>query len=490
MKPTLTARALGSLFALALVAAAAAAPLAAQAKKAEELRYPPLPAFTIPQPQRLVLGNGLTVLLLEDHELPLVRVTALVRAGSEIDPAAKVGLAELGADVLRSGGAGARKADELDDFLESKAARIEAGAASASVSVSLDCLAKDLGELLPAFADVLRRPLFAEDRLAIAKTRQYAGISRQNDNPQSIIFREMDEIVYGEGSPYARKPTYASVGAVTREDLVAWHERAFSPKNTLLGVVGDVSSAAVLAQLKEVFGDWREGAGARPKPVKPSLTPPAPRVVFIEKSDVTQSNISLGSLGIERRNPDYFAVEVMNQVLSGGFASRLFSNIRTKQGLAYGVFGEVGSEYDHLGRTLFWLSTKTETTGAAIDALYAEIRGMVERPPTDDEVAKAKATMLNSFIFNADTKGEVLRQQLQYELYGFPRDWLERYRAGIEKSTTAEVVAAAKKYLHPEALVLLVVGPAAGLDKPLSSYGKVENRDITIAEPPAQGGGR
>lgn len=475
---------------LALLAPdAGGAPARAPVRRVEELQYPPLPAFEIPLPERVTLANGLRVLLIEDHELPLVRAVATFPGGTREDDPQRRGLVTLATEVMRTGGAGERGADELDDFLEAKAANLEVGASRDLAIATMDCLQGDLPQVLGAFADVLRRPHFADDRLAIAKNDVYAGIARQNDDPQGILFRELDEIIYGEGSRLAGEPTFAGVAGIGRDDLAAWHTFHVQPQVTILGLVGDFDRASALAMVRQAFEDWKP----MPLPkdaffIPGEIPPPAPAVYFAEKADVTQSSIGLGTVGIRKDNPDLFAVDVLNQVMGGGFGARLFANIRTRKGLAYSVSGQIGSDYDHQGRTVFFLSTKTETTGAAIDAVYEEIRGLFSRPPSDEEVAKAKASILNSFVFNADTPQEVLSQQVRYERYGFPRDFLARYRAGIEKVTTADVVAAAKRYLHPEELALLVVGPSQGLDKPLSTYGEVVPRDITIPPFPGQGG--
>jgi zinc protease len=224
-----------------------------------------------------------------------------------------------------------------------------------------------------------------------------------------------------------------------------------------------------------------------PVPVPPSGSGTGPGVYFVEKPDVTQSAIAMGHAGIRRDHPDYYAVEVMNQVLSGSFASRLFSNVRSRKGLAYSVSGGVGSQWDHEGVFQMWLTTKVETTGAAIEALVEEARNLTAKPPSDAEVAKAKEGILNSFVFNSDSRAEILAQQLLYEYFGYPLDWLERYRAGVEAVTSEEVRAAAAEHVHPDRLAILVVGPAEGQDKPLSEFGTVIAVDITIPPPPAGG---
>jgi zinc protease len=464
---------------LALVARPGAA--LAQAASAGQLHYPPIPAQRIPQPERVVLDNGMVVMLLEDHELPLVEATALVHAGSRLDPAEKTGLADLTADVMRSGGTAKLSSDQLDDFLEGKAARIDAQTTDDYGRISMSSLKADFPQVLSVFADVLRHPAFAENRLAVAKNQAMAGVARQNDDPQDIIFREFKRVAYGKESPYGRTPTFASLGSIQRADLVAWHQSHFHPDRIVLGLVGDFKRDEALKLVRAAFGDWPRGPGGKDADV-PYRTTPAPGVYYVEKNDVTQSNIVMGGLGVVRNSPEYYALEVVNQVLSGSFASRLFG-IRSQKGLAYTVFGQVGSEWDHPGLIFLYISTKTQTTGASIDALLEEARRMTSAPPTEEEVAKGKQALLNSFIFQADSKRKILSHQLTYEFFGYPLDWLTRYRAGVEAVTAAQVRAAAAKYLHPEQFAIVVVGPAKGTDKPLSTYGTVTPVDVTIARP-------
>jgi zinc protease len=195
---------------------------------------------------------------------------------------------------------------------------------------------------------------------------------------------------------------------------------------------------------------------------------------------MTQSNIKIGHLGITRDNPDYYAVEVLNQVFAGSSSSRLYSNVRSGKGLAYAVAGGVGSNWDYPGTFNMWITTKTETTAEGIDALLEEAQNLGIRPPSEEEVRKAKQSILNSFIFNVDSRAKVLSQQLIFEYYGFPLDWLTRYREEIEDVTLEQVQSAAKKYVHPERFAILVVGPKQGLDRPLTDFGVVTAVDISI----------
>ncbi|HEY8020587.1 MAG TPA: pitrilysin family protein [Thermoanaerobaculia bacterium] len=474
----------GAALAAALLAALALpAGAAGPAKSLGEIRYPPLPDFKIPQPERLVLGNGMVVMLLEDHELPLVDAVAFVRTGSRLEPAEKAGLASLTGQMLRSGGTSRMKADQLDDFLDDKGAIVESSIREDTGRVTLSSLKEDLPAVFPVFADVLRHPAFAEDKLAVARNQAIAQVARQNDNPQQVIFREFRKVVYGADSPYARTPSYASLGRIGRADLVAWHAEYFQPDRVVLGVTGDFRRDEMLKLIEAAFGDWPRGSAAKP-PQVPYRTTPAPGVYYAEKNDMTQSNVAMGGLGILRSSPDYYPLEVLNYVLSGSDASRLFANVRSKKGLAYAVFGDVGSDWDHPGTLTFFLSTKTESTGAGIEALLTEARETATKPPTDEEVEKAKQALLNSFVFRVDSRREVLERELELEYYGYPLDWLAKYRPGIEAVTTAQVRAAAVKYLHPDQFAIVVVGPSKGTDRPLTDFGKVTSLDISIPRPP------
>lgn len=460
--------------------------LLAQATKASELRYPPLPAFDIPQPERVVLDNGMVVMLLEDHELPLVEATALIRAGSRFDPADKLGLTDLAAEVMRTGGTQSLPGDALDDFLESRAASIEVRADEDMARATLSSLRADFPQVLKTFADVLRRPAFDAQKLELARNRAVAEVSRQNDEPDQILSREFRKVVYGADSPYARTETYATLGAIRRDDLVAWHKASFYPDRVILGLVGDFQRDEALRLIRQVFGDWQRGPKWQPAEAA-FKKQPSPGVYYVEKGDVTQSFVQMGHLGVLVNDPDFYALEVMNQALSGSFASRLVANVRTRKGLAYAVFGSVGSDFDHPGLTSLFVSTKTETTGAGIDALLEEARNLTAQPLTAEEVERARQSLLSSFVFRFDTRREVLARQLLLEFYGYPLDWLSRYRAGVE-SVTLDQVRKAARHLRPQDFTILVVGPSQGMDKPLDTFGKVTKVDVSLPPPPRQGG--
>ncbi len=460
-----------------------AGPTLAQVRDHRELRYPPLPAFEIPKPQTFTLKNGLTVFLMEDRELPLVSAEVRIRTGSLYEPAEKAGLASITGTVLRTGGTRSMSPDQVDEFLENRAASIETSIGSDSGFASMNCLAEDFDEVFQLFVEILRSPAFAQDRIDLAKVQASAAIARRNDSINAITAREFSRLVYGADTPLGRLTQHATIAAITRDDLVAWHARYVHPNNMLLGLVGDFDAKQMRKRVEKAFADWPKGPNF--SATEPGYRKqPNPGVFFIEKSDVTQANIVMGHLGITVRDPDYFAAQVLNEVLGGSFAARLFSNVRSKKGLAYNVYGGIGSSFLHPGLTRVGCQTKSSTMSEAVAALKEELVGMIERPPDDAELARAKESILNSFVFNYDSKREVLSQQLLYAYYGLPLDFLERYRANIEKVTREDVARVARTHIHPDRLTLLVVGKSSDFDKPLGTLGQVVEVDITIPPPP------
>ncbi|HEY3928753.1 MAG TPA: pitrilysin family protein [Candidatus Koribacter sp.] len=445
----------------------------------EKIPTPPLPPFKPVEPRRVELSNGMVIFLQEDHELPLIAATMRIRGGNRDEAAAKAGMLDIYGEVWRTGGTKTKTGDQLDDVLEARAAKIETDNNQDSTGISLSCLKQDFASVFDTFLDVLRNPEFREEKIELAKDQEKSGISRRNDQIGGIAGREAVMLAYGKDNPYARTPEYATVDAVTRQDLIAWHDQHVHPNNMIFGMVGDFDSAAMEAKLRAAFESWAKG------PELPAFhaefKPAAPGLYFVNKSDVNQSEIRMVGLGIERNNPDYYAIEVMNEVFGGGFSSRLFSNIRTKQGLAYAVYGGVGSAFDHPGMFRIGMGTKSVTTVEAIQSLDSQIDDLVKTPPSAEELARAKAAILNSFIFNLDTPEKVLREKMAYEFYHYPLDFLELYRINIEKVTSQDVARVAEKYVHKDQLAVLVVGNEAEMGtQKLSSLGKVTPIDITI----------
>jgi zinc protease len=236
------------------------------------------------------------------------------------------------------------------------------------------------------------------------------------------------------------------------------------------------------ARLREAFASWPKGPFAKTEIAPP--VPAKPGYYQVDKTDVNQSQIQMVAVGIMRNTTDYFATSVFNEAFGGGFSSRLFNDIRTTKGLAYAVGGGVGAGWDHPGMLRLIVSTKSKTTIESIRALDEEIADLAKRPINDEEIKRAKDSILNSFVFRFDSPEKVLREKMAYEFYGYPLDFLENFQKQIEKVTKEDVAQVAAKYIHRDQMAVLVVGNASEFDKPLSSLGTVDKLDIAIPAPP------
>jgi zinc protease len=472
---------------LSLIAAvlAPATYVGAQATNWKDIQIPPLRSFQPKQPKRIQLSNGMVIFLQEDHELPLIDANARIRGGSVNEVANKVGLVDIYSEVWRTGGTKSQTGDQLDDFLEVRAAKVETGGGPDSTTISFSCLKGDLDDVFKAFVDVLQNPEFRDDKIDIAKKGEEDSISRRNDDVSQIAHREATKLAYGADNPYARVPEYVTVDAITRQDLIAWHAKYVHPNDIILGISGDFDSTAMEKRLRAAFESWPKGESFPPFPKNLPYHPAAPGYYVIAKEDVNQSNIRMVALGTSRDNPDYYAISVFNEAFGGGFSSRLFNDIRTKLGLAYGVGGGVGTNFGHPGILQVAMGTKSQSTTEAIQAVDKDIDNLEKEPFNDEDIQRAKDAILNAFVFRLDSPDKILAERMVYEYYGYPADWLDKYQAEVKKVTAADVNRIATKYLHKEKLARLVVGNTKEFDKPLSSLGPVKEIDITIPQPAA-----
>jgi predicted Zn-dependent peptidase/outer membrane lipoprotein-sorting protein len=484
---------------LAVVVGALLAPSSAQAQVAgdtirtsdydvEALTYPSLRDFEVPEPRRLELDNGMVVFLLEDDELPQVNAVARIGVGSVYEPAEQRGLAAITGTVMRSGGTATMPPDSLNRTLENIGATVETSIGETSGSAFMSTLSDHVDTVLPVFAEVLRRPAFAEEKVQQAKKQRTSAISRRNDNARQIAFREFDKLIYGEDSPYARTPEYYTVDRIGRQDLVDFHDRYVHPNNVYLSVWGDFDADAMAQQIREQFGDWTAPADfTPPSPPRPSAER-AYSVNFVPKNDVNQSTILMGHPGsLARDDEDYPAVTIMNEVLSGGFSGRLFQTVRREKGLAYSVFGGYTANYDRPGRFYAGVFSQSATTVEATNAVLTEVERMRQAPPTDEELGLAKDSYLNSFVFNFDTQREVLSRLMTYAAYDYPSDFLQRTKDRIETVTADDVQRVAEAYLHPDEAHILVVGNRDDFTDSLSTLtkgGSVNQIDISIPTSP------
>ena len=454
----------------------------AQNKPHEGLVFPPLNQPQPPVPDRFELDNGMIIYLLEDHELPIIDISVLIRTGSIYESADKVGLASITGAVMRTGGTASKTGDELDEILENLAASVETGIGDDSGSASVSVLKEDLDTGLSILADILMNPAFREDKIELEKVQHRSGIARRNDNPGGITRREFGKLIYGADSPYARTTEYDTINSITRDDLVAFYQKFFRPNNIILGVLGDFDSETMLAKIQEVFKGWEPAEIDLPE--KPQIPETYGKTIaLVNKDDVNQTNIRMGHIGWLRKNEDYPALVVMSQILGIGFSSRLINSIRVEKGLAYSVGNNYGAGYDVPGVFFIACGTKSEATVTAIEAILVEVEKMRTEEVSDEELKQAIDGFMNSSVFDYDTKGEILSRALRYEYYEYPQDFVEQLMAGIREVTKVDVKRVADEYLHPDKFTLIAVGKASDFDKPLDMLGEVTEVDITIPPP-------
>jgi len=471
-----------SVFLAILLCFAASSCTQKYARHYKELEYPKLGDIQIPEVQRVTLPNGMQLFLLEDHELPLIRISARIRVGSVYEPADKIGLAAITGSVMRTGGTISKTGDQIDEELEQIAASVETGIGLNSGYASVSVLKEDINTGLAILADVLMNPAFREDKILLAKVRHRSAIARRNDQVWQIAGREFNKLIYGPDNVYARHTEYAAIDNISRDDLVAFHKKFYYPNNVMLSAWGDFDTKEIIKKIEQAFADW-EKADVEVPEVPQVDYEFRPTVNVVRKDDINQANIRLGHIGCLMSDPDYFALIVMNRILGVGFTSRLFRNVRSREGLAYSVFGNYSANYDHPGVFYVGCQTKSESTVYAIRALVREVEKMTESEVTDEELAIAKESYLNSFVFNFDTKSEIVRRLMTYEYFGYPVDFLQKTKENIERVTKADVLRVSREHLRPNNMQILAVGRPQDFDEPLSVLGPLREIDITIPVP-------
>ncbi len=431
--------------------------------------------FSPPEPDRVVFGNGMVVYLLEDHELPLVTITATIRAGGWLDPSDRIGLAGMTGAVMRTGGGGGLSAEQVDEELEQFAGDIGISIGRQSGGASLDVLSKDLKRGLEIFAGLIRKPAFDPARVELAKLQAIEGIRRRQDNPGSIVSREFAKMLYGSEHPTARESSIDSIKRLTRDDLVAFHRATIHPNGIILGITGDFQKAEMLASLRKVFGDWEKGTVPELQiPDVPDRDASRPAVSYVGK-DTSQTHLRVGHLSIKEDDPDYVALAIANDILGGSsFRSRLFNDVRTKRGLAYSVGSRLNTGMHDQGVWLMRAETKLASTQEVIGRFVANIDRMRHELVTNQELAEAKEAYVNSFVFSFSSPSAIVSRLVELEYDGLPKDFLQQLRAKVIKLTKEDILAAAKKHLHPDRLKIVAVGSGEALPKALSTFGEVK----------------
>jgi predicted Zn-dependent peptidase len=444
----------------AQAAAQAPTPAAQIPAHPREIKYLPL-SFTPPEAAkyRRVLKNQVPVYMVEDHDLPLVTVSVLVRTGSYLDPKGKEGLAVAVGGQMRAGGAGTLGAQAFDEEVDFLAANIGSGVGPTSGNASVNFLAKDADKALDLFFDMLRRPAFQQDRLGLYKTQALQNLERRNDNTAGIEGREFNRLMYGADHFSTVPVTKASVEAISRDDLVAFHAKWFHPANFIFAVSGDFKPEEMAAKLEARMAGWVSPANVSVTKVPKPAHVPAPGVYMVNKPDVNQGRVSIGLIGIERGNPDEFALDMMNDVLGGsGFTSRITNRVRSDEGLAYSAGSSlgVGTYYPGLFRASF--QSKSETVAQATQIVLEEIDRIRTQKVSAEELETVKNSAIEVFPRNFSTAAATASLFASDELTGRDPAYWKTYRDRIRAITVDEVQRVAQKYLQPDKLVILAVG--------------------------------
>ncbi len=445
-----------------------------------DLTFPEL-TFTQPDIEQQTLDNGMRLFLVEDHELPIIKLYALMKVGSIYEPEDRIGLATIVSEVMRSGGTAAYSADDINETLEFLASEIEVDIRQELGTVEAWTLAKNFDATLAIFAELLRSPVFHEEKVELAKAQILEMIRRRNDEANEIVSREFLRLVYGPMHPLARIPQPATIQAITQEDIVAFHNAYVHPNSVTLAVTGDFESAEMVAKLQAAFGDW---------PPQDINYPDVQRATFdlrasvnLVPKDVEQTTLMLGHLGIRAENADYAAVTILDLIFgSGSFSSRLYQHVRNDLGLAYSVGSRLGAGMRDYGAFMIYCATGNESVTEAIQAIMAEIRDLRDHEVSAEELDAAKNQYLNSFVFKFETVDDIVRRHMLYDYFGYPSDFLTTFRERVMNVTVADIQHAAQTYLHPDGMTILAVGAADGIRPALTNFGDVQELSLDPVE--------
>ena len=410
---------------------------------------------------------------MEDHELPLVNVSMILRVGSMVESAENVGLTGFLTSTMRHGGSTSLSGDAVEDSLAYLAAEMGISTSVEFCRASLNVTKNNFDAAFGLFADVMLHPALPAEKLEELKLQRQEAIRRRKDDPREIARMKFRQVVYGSDNPYAREDNLDDVARITRDDLAALYNTWFRPNVTYMAVSGDITREEAVAKVTEAFGAW-ERADV-PEIQLPPTNAGVPPGVYLYPKEVSQSVVRMGSTGIPRHSPDEYAVEVMNRIFGAGtFTSRLGLEVRSNRGLAYYVWGEVFSDPDpRQGMLLALCGTRGDKTHEAVTVMRDIITNMSTQEITDEEFRNAKDMIINSFIFNYTSAAQIAAQQMYLSAFGFPEDYLSTYIQRIEAVTKEDVLRVAGQYLRPEELRILVVGDPAIVSEALASFGEV-----------------
>lgn len=437
----------------------------------------PDPGFTVPSFKRFKLKNGLEVVLAEFHDLPLVDLNLYVKSGGAANPPELAGLADITRRMLEEG-TKARTAPEIADQLAALGAVLSGGSAWDASNAGLSILTKNLDAGLDVFADVVTNPAFADKDFARLRSNTLTAIARRKDTPPTIASLAFSKLIYGAKHPYGWPQTgvEASLDKMTVADVRKFYEANWHPNNAVLIVAGDVTEGSLRPKLEAAFKSWKQ----RPVPARKLPAPVAAsdktKVFLIDKADAVQSSIRVGMVGIQRTNPDFFPVMVMNMIFGGGFY-RLDLNLREGKAWTYGVRSSFETRKAP-GPFAAGGEFVAPHTAESVSEILKELNGMRDADVSDAELTRAKDQIIKSFPARFATRGMISSQLADLAIYGLPDRYLVDYTKKVAAVTKDDVRRVARKYMDPARLTIVVVGDQKTVKGPLEKIGTVEVRDL------------
>ncbi len=433
----------------------------------------------IPSYTREILDNGLVVLLMEYHKLPLVQLRMTIKGGTSYDPSGYEGLGTLTASLLRKGTA-TRTATQISDEIDFIGGTLAAGATLDYFTVTSEVLKKDVDKGFDLFSDIILHPAFSPEEIERERSQKLAGIEQLKENPGAVASVYFNKVIYGS-HPYSRQSfgTVASLKKITREDIEKFYNEVFIPNNSILAVVGDLDTKEMLEKVKQHFASWPKKTPREGKLNKPQMFK-GRKVWVLNKADATQTQIRIGNIGVERRHPDYFAITVANGVFGGGFTSRLTEEIRVRRSLTYGIGSSFPSNLAG-GSYVISTFTKNATTREIIDAALEEVKKFRDSGPTEEELQKAQNYIAGGFSRSLQTPEALAAQISDVEFYRLPPDYLETYLEKLKAVTLPEAKRVVKKYFHHDDVMIVVLTPAKETRASLQTLGEVEQREFQDA---------
>ena len=439
----------------------------------------PPPRVALPPILTRELPNGLKLLIVEHHELPLADFVLLVGSGSTTDPASKTGVANLTATMLREGTT-TRKSLEIADQIAYLGINLSPSSSWESSTLSLHTPTAQLDSALALFADVALRPSFPADEFERLRKNRLTDLLRLKDQGPAIANLAFPAIIYGGAHPYgaATLGTEASVKSLSVADLQSYYQTNFKPNNSTLIIVGDVNPAQIEQKINALFGGWQRGNVAQPTYADPPKAA-ATTVYLIDKPGAAQSSFRIGSVGVPRSTKDYFALSVMNTILGGSFTSRLMQNLRETRGYTYGA----SSRFDmrrSAGPFLASAEIVAAKTDSALLEFMKELNAIRESVPAS-ELSRAKRFLQLQLPGNFETTQDIAFQLVPVALYGLPLDYYNNYVQNIEAITGADVARVAQQYINPGSLAVVIVGDRKSIEPTLKAInvGPVVIRDIS-----------